>query len=241
MRPDPFDKLNTEQLFADRYTITNQIIGSGGNGSVYVAIHKKTNKQLACKVVDMEPDRPVFEGRGALRDVTNIHTGSPVNHRQKQLLHRDSILDSQQFREFDILQHLDHPNIVHLEKVFWSHNTIFIFQDLITGGDLFSYVQNRGGALPNVEAAVIMHQLLKGIEHLHDRNIVHRDLKPDNVLISTSIDAPLRAIITDFGACRQLEPGPQQTIANTANTAKKRMSTFMGTLEYVAPFVVTYA
>lgn len=182
-----------------------------------------------------------IEDRGALRDVTNIHTGSPVARRQKQQLRRDSSLDSQQFREFDILQHLDHPNIVHLEKVFWSHNTIFIFQDLITGGDLFSYVQNWGGALPNVDAAVIMHQLLKGIELLHDRNIVHRDLKPDNVLISSSNSAPLRAIITDFGACQKLEPGPQQLVANSANTAKKRMTSFMGTLEYVAPFVVIYA
>lgn len=175
--------------------------------------------------------------KDALNDITNVHTGSPTDRKRKERLEREKLLSRQQFRECDVLQHLDHPNIVHLEKVFRSESAIFILQELVTGGDLFSYIQKRGTGLQSTEAAVITYQLLKGIEYLHDRNIVHRDLKPDNILISANIDAPLRVVITDFGSCHQL-----RTVSSeqdfTPKCAKQRMRTFLGTLEYIAPSVI---
>ncbi len=158
---------------------------------------------------------------------------SPVN-RQKGQHYRDDVLSSAQFRECDILKDLDHPNIIRLEKVFWSSNTIFMLQEMITGGDLFSYIEYQGGKLSDTDSAVILLQLLKGIEYMHDRNIVHRDLKPDNILVSINIDSPLRIIITDFGSCRRIE-----TSKTNMNIAKQRMYTIVGTLEYAAPFVVS--
>lgn len=67
-----------------------------------------------------------------------------------------------------------------------------------------------------------MYQLLKATQHLHSSGIVHRDLKPENVLISTP-DAGARVILTDFG------------LAIKPKTRSKRMKTFCGTVDYVAP------
>lgn len=222
---------NSQQLFADRYTITNQVLGSGGYGDVLAAIHKKSSRQLACKIVDLT-QRVKKVQRRPLHDVTN---GSPVARKGRAGRSRDTFLDSQQFREFDILQELDHPNIVHLEKVFWSESTVFIFQELITGGDLFSYVAYRNTNLSDPDVAVILMQLLKGVEYLHERDIVHRDLKPDNILVSVAADKPLRIIITDFGGCRQL--GSKDMRENGVSTPQRRMHTFAGTPGYIAPFV----
>ena len=110
----------------------------------------------------------------------------------------------------------------------------YIFLQLCTGGDLFSYIEGQGGKVCDTDSALILQQVLKGVEFMHDRDIVHRDLKPDNILVSRGTDAPLRIVITDFGSCRRIE-----TPKSPMNEAKKRMHSIVGTLEYAAPFVVT--
>ena len=51
----------------------------------------------------------------------------------------------------------------------------YIFLELCTGGDLFSYIVSRPDSqLCQAEAKYIMYQLLKGLKYLHDRLISHR-------------------------------------------------------------------
>ena len=103
-----------------------------------------------------------------------------------------------------------------------------MFQDLITAGDLFSYIESKNGTLLEVEAAVIIRQILVALCYLHGRNIVHRDLKPDNILM-TSLSAGCRVVLTDFGAARRI----------THPTS--RMSSIAGTDGYAAPSVSPFA
>lgn len=98
----------------------------------------------------------------------------------------------------------------------------YLFQELVTGGDLFSFIEYKGGRLHDVEAAVVVRQILLALEYLHDRNIVHRDLKPDNILMTSLADG-CRVILTDFGCARYVKP------------RAARMSTILGTFEYCAP------
>lgn len=157
-------------------------------------------------------------------------------------------------REIDILASISHvscpsssssvltigqPNIIGLEKVYMTENTMYargldlhrfangrryIFQDLVTAGDLFSYIESKSGKLLEVEAAVIVRQIVIALCFLHERNIVHRDLKPDNILM-THTSSGCRVILTDFGAARR--------IANH----RQRMKSLVGTNEYAAPEV----
>lgn len=100
----------------------------------------------------------------------------------------------------------------------------YMFQDLLTGGDLFSYIQHKGGRLPDIEAAVIVRQIVIALDYLHDQNIVHRDLKPDNILMTSRADG-CRVVLTDFGC------------ATLVNPISNRMSTMVGTYEFSAPLV----
>ena len=65
-------------------------------------------------------------------------------------------------------------------------------------------------------------QILDGLIHLHGKGVVHRDLKPENILVRKK---PLfKIIITDFGLSK--------AVADTT-----LLTTFCGTLKYVAPEV----
>lgn len=94
----------------------------------------------------------------------------------------------------------------------------------MTAGDLFSYIQYKGGKLDDIEAAVIVRQVLMALDYLHQRGIVHRDLKPENILMTSLADG-CRVVLTDFGCARLVRP----TI--------ERMSTLIGTFDYSAPLV----
>ena len=54
----------------------------------------------------------------------------------------------------------------------------------------------------NISLEEVLHQIVKGVHHLHLLNIVHGDLKPSNVLVSFpngDLDPMLK--VADFGLC----------------------------------------
>lgn len=80
-----------------------------------------------------------------------------------------------------------------------------------------------------IEAAVVVQQILRGVDYLHDHGIVHRDLKPDNILLS-STKGGCRVVITDFGQSRYL-PNSEHSVQSLT----RRMNTLVGTVGYIAP------
>jgi serine/threonine protein kinase len=213
-------------IFAQDYLVTGRLLGEGGYGKVVIGIHQETQRQVACKIVGLDHlyDKPPAPN-------LRLPTG-PREGKLKPAKKRWPTRVAACFREFDILKDLSHPNIVSIEKVFWSNNTIYILQELVTGGDLFSFIEYKGGRLDNIQAVIVIRQILLGIEYLHAQEIVHRDLKPDNILM-TSLEDGARVVITDFGSARFL---PDAASLSDQNTKKpQRMFSYVGTLEYAAP------
>jgi len=94
-----------------------------------------------------------------------------------------------------------------------------------------------GGRLSDGHAALVLLQILKAVEYLHDLGIVHRDLKLENILM-TSLDHVARVIITDFETARRI---PMYTAEQSEIPCiPNRMLTCLGTAEYCAPYVNSY-
>ncbi|OAL22538.1 hypothetical protein AYO22_07096 [Fonsecaea multimorphosa] len=223
--------------FGKEYNLTDRLLGAGTFGRVFMAIDQMTRRQVACKVVDLRklgsrsliqfgrPEQPAPPD-----EVNSIAQKLKVKAWSNQLK-RENALERKlcaYYREVEILASLSHPNIVGIEKVYITDNTIYIMQELVTAGDLFSYIELKNGKLLEVEAAVIVRQILVALRFLHSKNIVHRDIKPDNVLM-TSLAAGCRVVLTDFGAARRIE------------SKLCRMLSIIGTREYAAPEILGYA
>jgi tRNA A-37 threonylcarbamoyl transferase component Bud32 len=191
------------RLIADQFKLTSRVLGIGSYAAVYVAVRPDTGRQFAGKIVRLPED---------------VSANKEI---------RDKVA-----REYNVLKNLSHPNIVSLEKVFRMTHSVYIFQELITGGDLMSYISMKTFPLDEPEAAMVTKQLLEAVDYLHRHNVVHRDIKPENILM-TSWRKGARVVLTDFGQSRSLLD--VERAARTSNVV--RMQSMIGTPGYTAPSV----
>ncbi|XP_010722460.2 calcium/calmodulin-dependent protein kinase type 1G [Meleagris gallopavo] len=137
---------------------------------------------------------------------------------KKSPLTRDSSLEN----EIAVLKKIKHENIVTLEDIYESTTHFYLVMQLVSGGELFDRILERG-VYTEKDASVVIHQVLTAVKYLHENGIVHRDLKPENLLYLTP-EENSKIMITDFGLSKMEQNGI--------------MSTACGTPGYVAPEVL---
>ncbi len=113
---------------------------------------------------------------------------------------------------------LNHPNIVTIYDAGEESGLAYIAMEFVEGGDLYSWVDKRGGLTPE-EAVEVIAPVCEALAYAHERGIVHRDIKPANILVS--VDG--RPCIADFG------------IAHVAGSQLTREGALVGTPHYMSP------
>jgi calcium/calmodulin-dependent protein kinase I len=125
--------------------------------------------------------------------------------------------------EIQILKKVNHPNIISMKELFDTHEYLFIVTELVTGGELFDKIVERGSYTEKT-AALLVTKIVSAIHYLHNLGIVHRDLKPENLLLKDP-GSDTEVKLADFGLSKIV--GPQV------------MMTACGTPGYVAPEVLS--
>ncbi|KAI4883595.1 hypothetical protein NFI96_020711 [Prochilodus magdalenae] len=125
--------------------------------------------------------------------------------------------------EIAVLKRIKHENIVALEDFYESQTHYYLVMQLVSGGELFDRLLDRG-MYSEKDASLVIRQVLEGVNYLHENSIVHRDLKLENLLYY-SRDDNSKIMISDFGLSKIEDNGV--------------MSTTCGTPGYVAPEVLT--
>ncbi|CAF99648.1 unnamed protein product, partial [Tetraodon nigroviridis] len=103
--------------------------------------------------------------------------------------------------EIDILRHVNHAHIIHLQEVYHTSKMIYLVTELCVGGELKQLLLQKK-FFSEDETKHIICCLADAVDYLYKRNIVHRDLKLENILVKNAIvDNNDKIIIkvTDFG------------------------------------------
>lgn len=107
--------------------------------------------------------------------------------------------------EIQALRNLtEHENILYLHEVILvkktgTLNLIFELMDM----NLFEYIKNQKAYLKDEKIGNYMTQILKAIEHMHEKNFFHRDIKPENILVKLGKEND-NIKLADFGSVRRI-------------------------------------
>ncbi|XP_020040887.1 myosin light chain kinase family member 4 isoform X4 [Castor canadensis] len=127
--------------------------------------------------------------------------------------------------EINIMNQLDHVNLIQLYDAFESRNDIVLIMEYVEGGELFDRIIDENYNLTELDTILFIKQICEGIRHMHQMYILHLDLKPENILC-VNRDAKQIKII-DFGLARRYKP-------------REKLKVNFGTPEFLAPEVVNY-
>lgn len=126
--------------------------------------------------------------------------------------------------EIQIIKNLPHKNITQiidsrnadLDAGEETYQVFYIALEISSNEELFDYITHTGVFTEDV-ARYFFHQLIEGIEHLHNQGMSHRNLKTKNMIL----DDEFNLRISDFATV----------------SSKSKYKTQVGTESYMAPEV----
>jgi calcium-dependent protein kinase len=117
-------------------------------------------------------------------------------------------------KELEILNRVDHPNIIKFYETYSDEKYYHIAMEYCKGGDVGKRRYNE------IEAAFVLYKLITAISYLHSLGIVHRGIRPENILYENDTpDADIRLI----GFCDSLF------------LTNEYIDTIIGYPDYIAP------
>ncbi|KAA0711750.1 Calcium/calmodulin-dependent protein kinase type 1G [Triplophysa tibetana] len=185
-------------------------------------------KELQCswkKTTDNIKDIFDFKevlGSGSFSEVFLVRERQTGNFYALKCVKKKQLHSSNLENEIKVLRRIKHSNVVGLVDFYESRTHYYLVMELVSGGELFDRILDRG-VYTEKDASLVIKQVLEAVSYLHQNSIVHRDLKPENLLYY-SPEENAKIMITDFGLSKMSDHDV--------------MSTACGTPGYVAPEVL---
>ena len=137
---------------------------------------------------------------------------------------KEEFLANEEFRrrfknESKAIAVLSHPNIVKVYDVSFGDKLQYIVMEYIEGITLKEYIEQQK-VINWKEAVHFTTQILRALQHAHDKGIVHRDVKPQNIMLLQNGNIK----VTDFGIAR-FSRSETRTMTESA----------IGSVHYISP------
>ncbi|MCC5945898.1 MAG: protein kinase [Bernardetiaceae bacterium] len=206
--------LPTGSLLQGKYKI-EEVLGQGGFGITYLALHKNLNKKVAIKELFMNAQNVV-----CTRSESD-NAGVRPHFDNFEVFKNRFMQEAQTLAKFS-----GKRGIVQISDIFEENNTVYFVMDFIEGQPLSQIVKKRGISYVNQllksgiispeeaknhskkngtplsesEAIDYAMQILEALKFVHQEGILHRDIKPDNLIVRKEDN---QITLIDFGIARE--------------------------------------
>ena len=186
------------------YTV-EQVLGQGGFGITYkVSANIRVDNVVARTSFAV---KEFFMKESCERDShDSVCYSSPVKDKVEESK-KDFLAEAQRLNKIS----LEHPNLIHVNEVFETNNTVYYVMEYLDGGSLRIYVQQHG-PLSEHEALEMMKPIFKAVDFLHQNLMTHLDIKPDNIMLKRDADSgKITPVLIDFGLSKHYDKNGKPT------------------------------
>ncbi|MFO0628337.1 MAG: protein kinase [Polyangiales bacterium] len=161
------------RVVAEKYRLL-RVLGVGGHGAVFEALHQWTNRRVALKVLLGAAAAGPAATERFLREA---RTAAGVRHEaivQVLDMGRDDALDG-----------------------------LYLVVEFLDGEDLRARLRDEGHLAPQT-AVDLMLPVMRALAAAHTAGVVHRDVKPANIFLARNADGTVSPKLIDFGVSRHV-------------------------------------
>ncbi|OBA24856.1 Pkinase-domain-containing protein [Hanseniaspora valbyensis NRRL Y-1626] len=239
----PIDDGDSAEFNIEGKWIKGSKLGSGSYGNVFLGLNSLNGTLMAVKQVPFVDDTSTTNTNSG-NDNSDIKGSSEGGNKEEiKKTSNDKKVSTKMVealsREIDLLQNLNHENIVDYLGCSNEDGFLNIFLEYVPGGSISQMLSSYG---PLEESLVrsFLKQILVGISYLHRKDIIHRDIKGANILIDTQGIVK----ITDFGISTKLPKRvrnqwlKKKLAGEEEEDDDERKASLQGSVYWMAPEVV---
>lgn len=162
--------------------LVGRMLGEGGFGITYIGLDLDQGRKVAIK--------EFMPANAAGRSPDGLQVISKDRESFEYGLNRfyDEARTIYKYRE--------HPNIIHIYKLFQENGTAYYVMEYLEGQDMQSVINSSGGKIDFLLLLQIVLPVIDALELVHQDYIIHRDISPDNIFVGHTVK------LLDFGAAR---------------------------------------
>ncbi|WP_400246742.1 serine/threonine protein kinase [Niallia sp. JL1B1071] len=111
--------------------------------------------------------------------------------------------------EAELLRKIDHHAIPALMDEFRIENQYYYVMEYVDGDNIEDLLFFQNQMFTELEALIMMKQLLSIISYLHQHNIFHTDIRPPNVIVKQE-----KVHLIDFGLANRIDQDNEKAVSN---------------------------
>ncbi len=176
-------------------------------------------------------------GEGAFGKVFKVKKFGTSFIRALKVMNQSETDKEDILKEGELLKNLSHPNIIKIFEVYHYGKSIYLIEEFVNGGDLYSKISKLDHLFETTSLA-IMKQIFSAVCYLHQNGLIHGDLKLENIMVeSLNIRKKATQVLSNDSEYNQIDIKLIDFGCSTLFKDKK-LTDLIGTIYYLAPEVI---